>query len=54
MVEPVLHTIPLQELKLMSNCAYCNKPLDEHSFEEIQLCYYKSKLRISQSIEEVE
>jgi len=35
----------------MHNCSYCNETLDEHSLDEIQLCYYKNKMK---QLEEVE
>ncbi len=33
---------------LMSNhiCQVCDQPIDEHTLEEAQLCYYKSKLPV--------
>ena len=35
----------------MIKCIYCNEDLDEHSLDEIQLCYYKNKMQQSKEVE---
>ena len=36
----------------MPDCRMCNEPIEEHTLEEAQTCYYKSKLpRVYEEVE---